>query len=115
MERDQYRNIIPGQGISLYRFLNLVDGSWRNAVYIECRTCPYGQPQCGDHLLAIDHDGTPILYPVLHFIMETGELVDKGECAATLSRQQFEVLFRRWLVWNLLRSYDCNTRMLSRP
>lgn len=101
------------QTISLYRFLNLIDGSWRNAVYVECGNCPYDQQGCEDHLLAIDHDGTPLLYSVRCFCRETGESIDKTECAAILHRSCFEQLYKRWLIWNVPNSYCCHIRQLS--
>ena len=70
--------------VSLYRFLNLVDGSWRNAVYVECGFCPYGQNVCGNWLLAVDHDGAPILYEAETFKRQTQQQIDKTECAAVL-------------------------------
>lgn len=101
------------QAVSLYRFLNLTDGSWRNAVYIECGTCPYDKRDCGDHLLAIDHDGTPLLYSVRRFFQETSEHIDKTECTSIVNRSSFEQLYRHWLIWNLPKSYCCHIQQLS--
>lgn len=98
---------------SLYRFLNLVDGSWRNAIYLECGVCPYGLHTCGDHLLAVDHDGTPVLYSVTFFQQVTGEHIDRSECAAVLHRSAFERLYSKWLFWHLPRSYRCHIRQLT--
>jgi hypothetical protein len=86
---------------SLYRFLNLVDGSWRNAVYVECTSCPFGQASCTGWLLAVSSDGTPILYDTELFCRQTGQRADKTECIAVISRQAFERLYKRWLLWNL--------------
>lgn len=108
------REEIVMQAVSLYRFLNLIDGSWRNAIYVECRSCPYDQCECGDHLLAIDYDGTPLLYPVNRFCHETGESIDKAECAAILQRSSFEQLYRRWIIWNLPQSYQCHIHQLTK-
>lgn len=101
------------QAVSLYRFLNLIGGTWRNAAYIECGICPYNQPNCGDHLLAIDYDGTPVLYSVKHFCRETGESVDKAECAIVLRYSVFEQLYSRWIIWHLPKSYYCSIQQLT--
>ena len=98
---------------SLYRFLNLVDGSWRNAVYLECGPCPYNSKCRNNHLLAVDHDGTPVLYPVRRFQRETGESVDKLECIAVLKRAAFERLYSRWLYWHLPQFCTCHIHRLS--
>ena len=101
------------QAVSLYRFLNLVDGSWRNAVYVECGACPYGQTLCGSWLLAVDYGGTPVLYAVEAFHCQTGEWIDKTECAAVLRRDAFERLYKRWLLWHLSDPYCCPIRELA--
>ena len=98
---------------SLYRFLNLVDGSWRNAVYVECGTCPYGKSLCGGWLLAMDHEGTPVLYGAEKFRYQTGEWIDKTECVAVLSQNAFERLYKRWLLWHLSDPYSCPICVLS--
>lgn len=98
---------------SLYRFLNLVDGSWRNAVYVDCDACPYGQALCGGWLLTVDYDGTPVLHRAEAFRCQTGEWVDKTECAAVLSQDAFERFYKRWLLWHLSDPHTCPIRMLS--
>ena len=97
---------------SLYRFLNLVDGSWRNAVYVECSTCPYGQVPCGGWLLAVDYDGTPVLYRAEDFRCQTGQIVEKTECTAVLSLDAFERFYKRWLLWHLSNPHRCSIREL---
>ena len=99
--------------VSLYRFLNLVDGSWRNAVYVECGFCPYGQNVCGNWLLAVDHDGAPILYGAETFKRQTQQQIDQTECAAVLSRETFERLYKRWFLWRLSDPYVCPILALS--
>lgn len=98
---------------SLYRFLNLVDGSWRNAVYVECGVCPYGHALCSDWLMAVDYDGTPVLYGAEVFRCQTGQCVDKTECAAVFSRDTFERLYQHWLIWHLSDPHTCPIRVLS--
>lgn len=85
----------------LYPFLSLTRGSWRNAFYIECPACPYGSDNCNGYLLTTDTEGAPLLLSVLYFEDATGEKIDKTECAAVISKEAFESLFNRWLVWNV--------------
>ncbi len=91
----------------LYSFFSLIRGSWRNAVYMECRVCPYEKQNCGGYLLTTDTEGAPLLLPVSYFEKITGEKVEKAECAALISREAFESLFNRWLVWNISDSKSC--------
>ncbi len=92
---------------TLYRFLELTQGSWRNAVYLECTACAFGKTQCGPFLLTTDAGGTPMLYPVEQLQRETGQTVDKTECAAVLSADAFARLFHQWLLWNVTDSGKC--------
>ena len=56
----------------LYAFLRSCRGSWREAIYIECRCCPYGNPACSGYLLTADRDGAPLLFSVSRFSQLTG-------------------------------------------
>ena len=96
----------------LYPFLSLTRGSWRNAFYINCPTCPYGKGNCNGYLLTTDTEGTPLLMPVLYFEKSTGERVDKTECATVISKEAFESLFNRWLVWNVNDPKACSILQL---
>ncbi len=96
----------------LYSFLSLTRGSWRNAFYIECPVCPYGHQDCGGHLLTTDTEGTPLLLSVAYFEYATGDKVDKDECAAIISKEAFESLFNRWLLWNINQPKACSLLQL---
>ena len=87
-------------------------GSWRNAFYIECNTCPYGNGNCNGYLLTTDTEGTPLLLSVLYFEKATGEKIDKTECVAVISKEAFESLFNRWLVWNVNNPKACSILQL---
>lgn len=92
---------------TLFAFLNAARGNWRNSIFIECRTCPYGRLEpCVGFLLAPDSEGRPVLLPADVIYKLTGVSADKSECQAILSRQCFETLFSLWLDWqtNLPRS-----------
>ena len=93
---------------SLYRFLNSVRGSWRNAVYVECRRCPYGQHDCSDFLLTTNADGVPLIYPVREFQQKTGEQIDRAECTTIISQAAFWNLFYKWLLWNVKDPSTCS-------
>lgn len=85
----------------LYPFLSLTEGSWRNAFFIECHSCPYGREECRGYLLTTDMEGSLVLLSVPYFENATGERVDKTECAAVISREAFERLFCRRLAWEI--------------
>lgn len=96
----------------LYPFLSLTRGSWRNAFYIECSSCPYGSGNCNGYLLTTDTEGAPLILSVTYFEKATGDKVDKGECAAVISREAFESLFNRWMVWNICNPKECSILQL---
>lgn len=92
----------------LYALLNALQGDWRNAIYIQCSSCPYARQVCGSYLLAADADAAPILFPILLFQELTGEVVDKVECVGTLNRQAFESLYHKWLFWHTENKQQCS-------
>lgn len=96
----------------LYPFLSLTRGSWRNAFYIECGSCPYGIGNCNGYLLTTDTEGAPLLLSVMYFEKATGEKIDKAECAAIIGKEAFESLFNRWLVWNVNNPKACSILQL---
>ena len=50
---------------AFYLFLSLTRGSWRNAIFIECKNkC---SKECAGWLMTTDTEGVPILYPVSLF------------------------------------------------
>ena len=77
----------------LYRFLTLAEGNYRNTLNVECAD-GHG------YMLTTDRDAKPVLYPIQKFYDLTGEYPSNDEMIGTLSRQAFESLYRKWLVWN---------------
>lgn len=96
----------------LYPFLSLTRGSWRNAFYIECQNCPFDCGDCNGYLLITDTEGAPHLLSVSYFEKAMGGTIDKTECAAIISKEAFESLFNRWLVWNVNDSKACSILQL---
>ncbi len=84
----------------LYRFLVLLRGSWRNAVYVKCSDC-VSTLSCTDLLLTTDDAGAPVVITVSMFQSLTGVIVDQEECAGVISKDVFLSLFHRWLLWNI--------------
>lgn len=92
----------------LYRFLNACGGSWRNTIAISCTGCPYADQSCSGYLLTADRGGAPILYPVELFQKYCKETVDTDECIGKLSRQAFEAVYSRWLLWKVVKPQQCS-------
>lgn len=92
----------------LYRFLQAAAGNWRNAIFIECGSCSCSRVSpCSGFLLVSGADGTPILLATEWFQMQTGEQVEKDECAAVISRAAFESVYSLWLKWRADDSRMC--------
>ena len=77
----------------LYRFLTFVGGNYRNALYVECI-------DGNGYMLATDNDAKQVLYPIQQFHDLTGDILSPDEMIGTLSRQAFECLYSKWLLWN---------------
>lgn len=92
----------------LYRFLQAAAGNWRNAIFIECGNCSCScVSPCSGFLLASGADGAPILLPTEWFREQTGEQVDKEECAAVMSKAAFESAYSLWLKWQADDAMQC--------
>ena len=91
---------------AFYLFLSLARGCWRNAIFIECKNkC---SKECAGWLMTADTEGVPMLYPVSLFEEKADVVVDKTECAAVISRETFETVYDRWLLWNVSDKSDCS-------
>ncbi len=88
----------------LYSVLVSVCGNWRNAIYLQCSRC---DRKCGGFLLSTNSDGSPVLFPVSDFEKITGEKIDPNECACVMTRETFEKLFHRWLIWHTAALESC--------
>ncbi len=88
------------QATSLYQFLELVCGSWRNAIYIVSSN-DLDRVANEDYLLVTNRDGRPVLYAVERFETETGIYVDRTECAGVISTHAFACLYHHWILWNM--------------
>ena len=77
----------------LYYFLKLIDGNYRNSLYIKC---PHGY----EYMLTADYNARPVLFPVEKFYELTGELPQKDELISSMSNDTFYFLYRQWLIWN---------------
>lgn len=78
---------------SIYRFLKLTAGNWRNSLYVRCR--------CGvEYMLTADENGNPVLFPIELFYELTGEYPQKDEMNSELGLSTFECLYRSWITWH---------------
>ena len=78
---------------SLYRFLKLTAGNYRNSIYVRCR--------CGvEYMLIADEDGKLVLFPIELFYELTGEYPQKDEMNSELGLSTFECLYRSWITWH---------------
>ena len=104
---------MDNQIVKFYDFLRAAGGNWRNSLWIKCTFCPYGNPLCAGHLLTMDRDGSPVLFPVLQFQHLTGETLDKEECIAVLDCQDFEKLYFTYLLWKVNGLRECSLLQLG--
>lgn len=75
----------------LYRFLKLISGNYRNAIYVE---------HDDGYMMTADQDAKPILFSIRKFYELTGEYPQKDEMCGVMSRHAFENIYRVWLLWN---------------
>ncbi|MCI8472561.1 MAG: hypothetical protein HFE65_05600 [Clostridiales bacterium] len=98
----------------LYRFLNACEGNWRNTILITCKNCPYKEQLCPGYFLTTDRNGCPVLYPVDKLQKCSKELIDVEDCIGSISRQAFEALYSRWLIWRVSSPHQCNILQVLR-
>ena len=92
----------------LYLFLNDCEGNWRNAIFIFCKSCPYSDFICPGYFLTVDSKGLPILYSIELIQKYSKEPIITDECIGQLSRQAFEALYNRWLLWQIDKPNQCS-------
>lgn len=100
------------ESVKLCRFLQYAEGSWRNAIYIECQECPYSSAPCFGYLLTADSEGRPVLYPTDRLSELTGEEITKDECCGILSRKVFCRLYAKRLIWDTDSENQCGIRQM---
>lgn len=99
---------------TLYSFLHATKGNWRNAIFIECGTCPYGHSLCGGYLLAMDSEGRPLLISADEFRKLTNEEIQKEECWSKWKSTDFETLYSLWITWKTDSTKECAMLKLIR-
>lgn len=105
---------MKNESSKLYRFLQAAAGSWRNAIFIECGNCSCGDAEpCPGFLLAAGADGAPLLLSAHWFQAQTGERIDRSECAAVLTREAFENAYFLWLKWQIDDPSQCPLLQLT--
>jgi len=92
----------------IYHFLEAVKGNWRNAIFLECNSCPYSRTdQCRGYLVTADAEGKLIIMPVSHFQEKTGQQVEKAECTGIMERRAFVTAFSLYLEWHTVTDETC--------
>lgn len=105
---------MKNESAKLYRFLRAAAGNWRNAIFIACGDCSCGSAGlCAGFLLAAGADGVLILLSADWFQKQTGEQIDRDECAAVLTREAFESACSLWLKWQVDDPAQCPLMQLS--
>lgn len=99
---------------NIYPFLEAVRGNWRNAVFLDCTSCPYGRTEeCKGHLVTADAEGKLIVMPVFLFQRWTGQQVEKEECMGILEQEAFVRAFPLYLEWHTVSDETCLLLQLS--
>ena len=78
---------------TLYRFLKLTAGNYRNSAYVRCTDGI-------EYMLVTDEDAKPLLFPINLFYELTGEYPQRDEMSYELTQDAFETLYRSWILWN---------------
>lgn len=106
---------MSGQPCTIARFLSLVDGAWRNALFVEpCgqSVCRLGAP-CQGYLFTADETGNPVLIPADVFQRATCEPLDPTECNGRIQRSALESMYRSRLLWQYETAPVCVAHRLA--
>ena len=99
--------VLSGSYATIAAFFEAAEGNHRNAVYVSC-SCGYRRESgCGDFLFIPGHDCRPILLPLSDAESFLGRVVDRTECACTMSSRCFIRLYSRWLELATGSARDC--------
>ena len=101
-----------------YRLLDFAtgcEGHWQNALYIPCgqcsRLCKLDRRGC---LMTVSPGGEPVLIGVKRYEQLTGQEINPKECCGTISRETFETVYSRYLLWELDSANQCPLRQLDK-
>ena len=78
---------------TLYRFLKLTAGNYRNSVYVRCKDGI-------EYMLVTDEEAKPLLFPINLFYELTGEYPQRDEMSYELTQDAFKTLYQSWILWN---------------
>ena len=78
---------------TLYRFLKLTAGNYRNSAYVRCKDGI-------EYMLVTDEEAKPLLFPINLFYELTGEYPQREEMSYELTQDAFKTLYRSWILWN---------------
>lgn len=101
---------------TLCRFIHASGNSWRNAVYIECGSCPRAiSRRCHNLLCTFDRNAIPILIPEQDAALLWGTVIDKSECQTVLSRAVFLEMYKSWISLHIRDPHACPLCNLHLP
>lgn len=79
------------------KFINNINGNFRNCLYITCSVCKNKKDFCnGDMLVSFDEAGAPVFISVTDANYIFATLIDKSECLGEISNAKFLNLFEEF-------------------
>jgi hypothetical protein len=85
-----------GDEVKCKLFVKLVDGNWKNGIYVIKISNPHVPPNHYDLLFAINTDGCPICIPVPIAGKLFGTKINPMECRGMISGGVYESIYRKY-------------------
>lgn len=84
---------------NISRFIDNINDSWRNSIYVTCSVCKHEKQECCDDLLiSFDADGLPTIIMAKDANFVFGTVMDKSECLCEMSNAKFKCLFNEFYI-----------------
>lgn len=81
---------------NIVKFIENVNGNWRNSIYITCSVCRFEKQEfCDDILVSFDEDGNPTFISVKDANYIFAAIIDKSECLSEISNVKCQYHFEK--------------------
>ena len=101
--------------LKIEKFIQSVNGNWRNSIYITCKVCRYkNEDCCDDILISFDENGQPILITVKDANIAFDTIIDKSECIVEMSNAKLMLILEQFIIKNTLSNNVCPLLQLAK-
>lgn len=101
--------------LKIEKFIQSINGNWRNSIYITCKVCRYkNEDCCDDILISFDENGQPIFITVKDANIAFDTIIDKSECITEMSNAKLMCILEQYIKNHTLANNVCPLLQLAK-